>query len=113
MSLQLVGTVLCILANGIEVVAKLIRADFVLSNAAEVGLAPRWLPYLAAAEGAGVAGLVAGLLGLRPLGLAAAAGLVVFFVGAVVAHVRARVFYNIAFPAAFLVLALVAAAHFT
>jgi hypothetical protein len=33
---------------------------------------------------------------------AAAAGLVLFFVGAVVTHLRARVFYNIAFPGAYL-----------
>ena len=38
--------------------------------------------------------------------MAAATGLVLFFLGAVAAHVRARVFHNIAFPAAYLVLAL-------
>ena len=37
-------------------------------------------------------------------GIAAAAGLVLFFVGAVAAHVRARVFHNIAFPAGYLAL---------
>ena len=48
----------------------------------------------------------------RSLGLAAAIGLVLFFVGAVAAHVRARVFHNIAFPLAFLALASASAAHF-
>jgi hypothetical protein len=44
-------------------------------------------------------------LGVRFIGIAAAIGLVLFFIGAVAAHVRARVFYNIAFPGAFLALA--------
>lgn len=109
---MLAATILCALANGIEVVAKAMRARFVLENITEVGLPPRWIPWLAAVEGAGVAGLVAGLLGLRPLGLAAAIGLVAFFAVAVVVHIRARVFHNIAFPAAFLALALASTAHF-
>ena len=49
--------------------------------------------------------LIVGLLGLHALGVAAGIGLVLFFVGAVVVHVRTRVLYNIAFPGAFLLLA--------
>ena len=56
------------------------------------------------------AGLLLGLLGLRPLGIAAAAGLVLFFTGALATHVRARVFYNIAVPGAFFALAVASAA---
>ncbi|TLW92299.1 DoxX family protein [Saccharomonospora piscinae] len=108
----LVATVLCVVANAFEVTAKLFKARFVLENSAEVGLAPRWIPHLALLEGAGVVGLVIGLLGVRPLGLAAAAGLVAFFVGAVAVHIRARVLHNIAFPGLFLALAVAALAHF-
>ncbi|GAB3687508.1 DoxX family protein [Nocardiopsis oceani] len=108
----LVTTVLCVLVNGIEVAAKAVRARFVMANSAEVGIAPRWIPYLAVVEGAGTAGLVAGLFGLPLIGLAAAAGLVVFFVVAVLVHVRARVFHNIAFPGLFLLLAAGSAAYF-
>jgi hypothetical protein len=50
-----------------------------------------------------------GLLGVRPLGVAAAIGLVLFCIGALSAHVRARVFHNIAFPAAFFALAIASA----
>jgi hypothetical protein len=85
-------------------VADLIPARFVLANSAEVGVPRSWLPPLATAKLAGAAGLFVGLLGLRALGIAAAVGLVLFFVGAVVTHVRARVLYNIAFPGAFLCL---------
>lgn len=107
-----VTTVLCVLVNGIEVAAKAVRARFVMANSAEVGLAPRWIPCLAVIEGAGTAGLVLGLFGVPLAGLAAAAGLVVFFVVAVLVHVRTRVFHNIAFPGLFLLLAAGAAAHF-
>ncbi len=87
-------------------VADFIPARFVLANSAEVGVPRSWLPALGAVKLAGAIGLVAGLLGPppvgTPLGLAAAAGLVLFFVGAVVTHLRARVLYNIAFPGAYL-----------
>ncbi len=97
-------TVVAVVANAGIAFADLKRARFVLANSAEVGVPESWLPGLAALKAAGAAGLLAGLLGVRPLGLAAAVGLVLFFVGAVGAHVRARVFHNIAFPAGYLAL---------
>ncbi|MCX4471691.1 DoxX family protein [Micromonospora sp. NBC_01655] len=107
-----IATLGCILANAFEVAAKAVQAQFVVQNSAEVGLERRWIPYLAILEGLGVAGLVVGLLGWPVVGLAAAVGLVVFFVGAVLAHVRAQVFHNIAFPVVFLGLAVAALGHF-
>jgi len=98
-------TAVTILANGGIAVADLVPARFVLANMDEVGVPRPWLPRLAVLKGAAVAGLLLGLLGLRPLGIAAAAGLVLFFTGALAAHVRARVFYNIAVPGAFFALA--------
>lgn len=83
-------------------VADLIPAGFVLANSAEVGVPRSWLPALGTVKLAGAAGLVVGLLGLPALGIAAATGLVLFFVGAVVTHLKARVLYNIAFPGAYL-----------
>lgn len=83
-------------------VADLIPARFVLANSAEVGVPRSWLPALGAVKLAGAAGLVVGLLGVRALGIAAATGLVLFFIGAVVTHLRAHVLYNIAFPGAYL-----------
>jgi hypothetical protein len=99
----LVALTTAVVTAGIAV-ADLIPAGFVLANSAEVGVPRSWLPPLAAAKLAGAGGLVVGLLGLRALGIAAAIGLVMFFVGAVVTHLRARVFYNIAFPGAYLCL---------
>lgn len=92
-------------ANAGAATADLVPARFVLGNMAEVGVPRSWLTPLGLLKAAGAAGLLGGLLGVWPLGLAAAAGLVLFFTGALVAHVRARVFHNIAVPAAYFALA--------
>lgn len=95
-----------VLANAGIAVADFAKAEFVVANSTAVHVPPAWLPLLGALKAAGAAGMALGLLGVPVLGVAAAAGLVAFFVGAVIAHVRARVFANIAVPAAFLALAL-------
>jgi hypothetical protein len=99
-------TVVTILANASVAVADLARARFVLANMDEVGVPRSWLPPLGFLKAAAAAGLLIGLLGVRPLGIAAAIGLVLFFAGALATHVRARVFRNIAVPGTFLTLAL-------
>jgi DoxX-like family len=101
-------TAVTILASGGIAVADLVPARFVLANIDEVGVPRPWLPRLAVLKGVAAAGLLLGLVGLRPLGIAAAAGLVLFFTGALATHVRTRVFYNIAVPGAFLALAVAA-----
>jgi hypothetical protein len=52
-----------------------------------VGAPMSWFPFLAACEIAGALGLLAGLIYL-PLGIAAATGVVLYFVGAAIAHLR-------------------------
>jgi hypothetical protein len=101
-----VVTSLTILANATFVLADLVKARFVLDTSAEVGVPSSRLPMLGALKGLAAAGLLLGLLGARGIGVAAALGLVVFFVGAMCAHVRARVFYNVAFPGVCLALAI-------
>jgi hypothetical protein len=100
-----VVTVITIVANAAVAVADLRRAPFVLANSAEVGVPPSWLPLLATLKAAGAAGLFLGLLGVQYVGIAAAIGLVTFFTGALAVHVRARVFYNLAFPGTYWLLA--------
>lgn len=111
-SVLVIATVGCVVANALIAIADYARAPFVLANSAEVGL-PRlrcrtWLPSSSRAP----CGLLMGLLGLHWLGLAAGVGLTVFFIGAVLAHVRARVFHNIAFPGGFLLLAVAGTTFF-
>jgi hypothetical protein len=96
-----VVTVFTACVNAAVAVADLVKARFVLATSGEVGVPDAWLPYLGALKAAGAAGLLLGLLGIRPLGIAAAVGLVLFFLGALGVHVRAGVFHNIAFPMAF------------
>ena len=101
-----VVTVSTIAANTAIAVADLARARFVLANSADVGVPQSWLPMLAALKAAGAAGLLLGLAGVRPIGIAAAAGLVLFFVGAVAAHVRVGEYRKIFFPVGYLALAI-------
>jgi DoxX-like family len=103
-------TVAAIGANAWAAAADLVRPGWLLANMAEVGVPRSWLLPLAVLKGAGTAGLLAGLLGVGPLGIAAAVGLILFFTGALAAHVRARVFHNIAVPGAYFALAVSAAA---
>jgi len=86
-------------------VADLFRARFVLATSADVDVPAGWVPLLGVAKGAGGVGLLLWFAGLTLLPALAAAGLVCFFVGADVAHVRARRFGTLAFPSAYLALA--------
>ncbi|MFD6432588.1 DoxX family protein [Streptomyces venezuelae] len=100
-SALLVVTLLTAAANTAIAVADLAGARFVLANSAAVGVPRSWLPRLAALKLAGATGLVLGLAdpALRPLGIAAACGLVLLYLGALAFHLRAHVLYNLAFPA--------------
>jgi DoxX-like family len=71
-----------------------------------VGFPQDKLWFLASAEFAGAVGLVGGLF-WAPLGVAAAVGVILYFVGAVGSHLRVRDFKGIA-PAAALLLVAVA-----
>jgi hypothetical protein len=58
-----------------------------VENLGNAGVRPSQFPPLAVVELAGVAELIVGLW-WTPIGIAAAIGIVLYFVGAVVAHVR-------------------------
>jgi hypothetical protein len=96
-----------VVLNGIVAVGDVLRAQFVLATSEQVRVPEAWLPALGAAKMAGAIGLVVGLLGVRTIGVAAATGLVLFFVCAIARHVQTGVLRTIPFPGAFLVLAAV------
>ncbi|MGK5639201.1 DoxX family protein [Streptomyces sp. URMC 126] len=100
-----VVTVLTIAANAAIAAGDYAELDFVVANSAEVNVPRSWIPMLATLKAAGAVGLLLGLLGVEALGVAAAVGLVLFYAGALIAHFRARVFHNIAFPGAYFALA--------
>jgi hypothetical protein len=102
MSLYVAVTVITAIVTAAVAIPDFIPAGFVLANSAKVHVPRSWLPMLGALKLAGAIGLLAGLVGLPAIAIAAATGLVLYFIGAVIAHLRARVFYNIAFPGAYL-----------
>lgn len=106
----LIITAIAIMANAWAASADLAQPKWLLASMDGVGVPRSWLPPLAVLKGAGAAGLLLGLLGVQPLGIAAAIGLVLFFTAALATHVRARVFHNIAVPGAYFALAIASAA---
>lgn len=86
-------------------VAKLRRTPHVVKVIHEVVRVPmKWFPGLAVCELAGAIGLLAGIV-WPPLGLAAAIGLCIYFLGATIAHVRVGDVKGIGAPAFLLGLA--------
>jgi uncharacterized membrane protein YphA (DoxX/SURF4 family) len=73
----------------------------------QLGVPLRLYPFLAACEIAGAAGLIIGLW-YRPLGIAAAAGVALYFVGAIGAHLRENDVKGIVTPVLILILAVAA-----
>ncbi|RRS00401.1 DoxX family protein [Glycomyces terrestris] len=102
-----VVNVLAIAANAVESVANFMGAAWVKRNSRAVGVPDSWLPFLGFVKGAAAVGLAVGFF-WRPLGIAAAAGLVLFFVLATALHVKERVFHNFAGPVMFLGLSVAA-----
>ncbi|MDK0523874.1 DoxX family protein [Streptomyces sp. ML-6] len=70
---------------------KLVKDPKIMPVMAAVGVSPGMVPVLAVLEFAGAAGLLVGI-GYRPLGVAAAVGVVLYFLGAVIAHLRVKDF---------------------
>ena len=103
-------TVITIAATAGMAAAALAGARSVAANMDQVRVPRSWMKPLALLKAAGAAGLLLGLLGVRPLGIAAGIGLVLFFIGAIAAHLRACVLYNIAFPGTYFALAVASAA---
>jgi hypothetical protein len=93
----------------LSAVRKLGHRPEVVATYTRVGVPEERLDHLALILLAGAAGLVAGLA-WAPLGVAAAAGVVAYFVLAVIAHVRAGDTAHVATPAVILALGVAALA---
>jgi hypothetical protein len=99
-------TVLAALVNGSAAVTYLIGHDYPKTQADMKRVPRTWVPVLGTLLAAGTVGLLAGFA-VPLLGVAAAAGLVLYFIGAIVAHLRVRS-RQLVGPAVFLSTAVVA-----
>ena len=106
-SAYVVVTLLAIAANTLAATLDFVRYKQVLNNSARLSVPESWLSMLGILKAAGALGLLLGLIGVPLVGTAAAIGLVLFFVGAIIAHLRARD-YSIGPAAAYLLLAVAA-----
>jgi len=102
-----VVTLMAIAASTFVAVANYMRLEFVLTTAAKVGVPQSWMTVLGTLNAAAALGLLLGLIGVPLIGTAAAIGLVLYFVGAIITHLRARD-YSIGPAAAFLLLVVAA-----
>ncbi|MET8986752.1 DoxX family protein [Nonomuraea wenchangensis] len=96
-----VVTVLTALWVGFSALSVFIRAKWVVEPLAEYGVPRAAWPWLGTAKALGAAGLLVGLV-VRPIGVAAGIGLVVYFTGAVVTVLRARSYGHVPFPLLYL-----------
>jgi hypothetical protein len=83
--------------------ADFIRYERVLANMNRAGVRQSWLTTLATLKAAGVIGILIGI-GVPLIGAAAAIGVILFFTGAIVTHIRAH-WYSFTYPAVYLLLA--------
>lgn len=103
-SVGLIVIIVSAAANIYAGICDFTRPDWLLSNMKRLEIQKRWLPILGALKLLGGIGLLAGIPFPR-LGLVAAAGLVIYFLGAMVTVLRARWYANLPFPLSWLALA--------
>src|SRR5437870_2999144 len=85
----IVVTVLTAAANFFSATLDFIRYKQILINMARVGVSESWITILGILKAAGALGLLVGI-GVSLVGMAAAVGLVLFFVAAIITHLRAH-----------------------
>ncbi|SFQ65472.1 DoxX-like family protein [Amycolatopsis arida] len=104
-----VVTVLTAVANLAAAVADFVRVQWILDNMSRYGIPHSWILPLGVAKAVGALGLLVGFA-VPAIGVAAAVGLVGYFVRAVGSVTRARCYADLRYPASFLVLAVAALA---
>jgi membrane-bound ClpP family serine protease len=96
-SAYLVITILAAVANIYAASNDFRRPDWILTNMRRLGIPQRWLATLGILKALGAVGLLVGLA-IPLIGVAAAAGLVLFFIGAIVMATRARWYAHLPYP---------------
>jgi len=85
----IVVTVLAAAASAFSATLDFIRYKQILINMAKVGVSESWITTLGILKAAGALGLLVGIR-VPLIGIAAAIGLVLFFLAAVITHLRAH-----------------------
>ncbi len=106
-SATLIVMILAAAANAYAATNDFTRPAWILANMKRLGIEERWLPTLGILKALGALGLLVGI-SIPWIGVAAAAGLVLFFVGAMITAVRAHWYGHVPFPLVWLALAVVA-----
>ncbi|MFF3749855.1 DoxX family protein [Streptomyces sp. NPDC002018] len=83
-----VGILLAAVLTG-SAFATFTRQEAVVGSMSSLGVPDSWFPRLAALKAAGAVGLVVGLW-VVPLGVAAAIGVILYFIGAAITHLRVK-----------------------
>ncbi len=100
-------TIIAAVAAGVAALVDFVAADWVRGNMRNYGI-PDWaLAPLGVIKLVGALGLLAGLA-YPPIGIAAAVGLVLYFIGAVITIARSRCYADLPYPMPFLALAVAA-----
>ena len=91
MSTAYIGvSILTVVAVGISAAGFFRPPEAILESMAKVDVKESWLPMLGTLKAAGALGLLIGIgVPMPSIGMAAAVGLVVYFVGAAIVHLRA------------------------
>src|SRR5713101_8030848 len=102
----IVVALLAAAANIFSATLDFIRYKPILINMARAGVPESWINMLGILKAAGALGLLVGI-GVPLIGTAAAVGLILFFVGAIITHLRAGD-YSFGLAVVFLLLAVAA-----
>jgi len=88
-TVYLIVTILAAAANIFSATCDFVRYEKVSIAMAKAGVPESWMTTLGVLKAAGALGLVVGI-GVPMIGIAAAIGLIVFFVRAIITHLRGR-----------------------
>ena len=86
-TVYLIVTILTVAANIFSAACDFIRYEKVSTAMAKAGVPESWMTTLGVLKAAGALGLLVGI-DVPVIGIAAAVGLIVFFVGAIIIHLR-------------------------
>lgn len=102
--IYVIVTIATAAANAFAAVVDFRHPQWVVDNITRWGGSDSWLFTLGALKATGAFGLLLGI-GVPLIGFAAAIGLVLFFVGAIVVVIRAHWYSHLPWPATYLLLA--------